>query len=375
VKKFITQLLIFSIPFIIILAIPTFILGYSREDFYKIDHLLKKNEKYLIGYAYHENNYGYLKWEYLKINEKRTIWALGSSRVLQFRENMFDSTFYNAGYTIVSINDFRPFLKSLPDNKLPDFIILGLDQWMFNVEWDNLNSIPSIDKWQNDFIYIPKLVPTYQTVYKDLFAGKITFSLLRRNYDLKKIGLNAIFNDKGFRNDGSMYYGNQIIKLINKDTTAYDYHYSNTLERIKYGVLRFQYCKTINEKALVELNELLKFCKERNIKIVAFLPPFADKVYKAMLECNKYGYLNELYGKLKPIFDSYSYEIYDFTDVSSCKSSDNEMIDGIHGGDLTYQKILLTMLDYGSTLRQITNVQRLENDLVKRVNNYIVYPN
>ena len=59
-KRFLIQLIIFTSPLIIIFGLPTYILWQSKENFYKIDKILSSKEKYLIGYAYHENNYGFL---------------------------------------------------------------------------------------------------------------------------------------------------------------------------------------------------------------------------------------------------------------------------------------------------------------------------
>jgi hypothetical protein len=373
-KRFLIHLFIFTIPLIILFVFPTYILWQSKENFYNLDKVLLSKEKYLIGYAYHENNYGFVKWTYLNSNENKIVWALGSSRVLQFRENMFDVSFYNAGYTISSITDFELFLKSLPVSKLPKYIIIGLDQWMFNESYDALNSIPSIDSWQKSYTLIPKLFPTYKTVYSDFFAGKFTFSsLLQNSNSFNKIGLNAIMNNTGFRNDGSIYYGEQINKLINKDNTANDFDYANTLDRIKNGDRRFQYCRSVNKKAIIKLNEFLKYCKDQQINVVAFLPPFADKVFNTMNESGKYAYLNEIYNKIKPYFDKYNYEVYDFSNVSSCKSNDNETIDGFHGGELSYQKLLISILNSGSILNQVTNAQRLKIDLENKKNNYLIY--
>lgn len=374
-KRFLIQVLIFISPFIILLGPPSYVLWQSKENFYTIDTLIASKEKYLIGYAYHENNYHFLKWTYLNVNENKSVWVLGSSRVLSFRENMFDATFYNAGYTISSINDFRPFLNSIPNDKHPKYMIIGLDQWMFNSSYDALDSTPSAESWQNSFTFFPKL-STYKAIYEDLFAGKYAFSSLKQDNSMRKIGLNAIVNNTGFRNDGSIYYGGQIVKLINNDAKAFDYNYSDTFDRIKHGSGRFQYSQSVNEKALLELEKLLKYCKDHQINVIAFLPPFADKVYDAMNESNNhYGYLKEIYNKIKPFFDKYHYEVYDFSKVSLVNSSDKETVDGFHGGELTYQKILITMLDSGSILNQVTNVKRLKNDLTNKKNNYIIYEN
>ena len=370
-RKFLIQLLIFTSPLTICLGYQSFILWRSKENFNTIDKLITGKEKYLIGYK-HEKNYHYVKWAYLNENEKKDIWALGSSRVLQFRDKMFDSSFYNVGYTIESINDFRTFLKSIPEAKHPKYIIIALDQWMFNLAWEKLTSKATVNSWQNSFSIFPSLTDIYP-FYKDFYKGKYPLKTLLRDNPILKIGLNATFNNTGFRNDGSMYYGGQIAKLLTNDKRAADYKYSNTFERIKKGNRRFEYGKSVNEKALVELNELLKYCKEHQIEVVGFLPPFADMVFSKLIETNHYDYMKEIYSKVKPIFYNYKYEMYDFSRVSLCNSNDSETIDGFHGGELTYQKMLINMMDSGSILNRVTNIERLKSDLAKNKNNYIIY--
>jgi hypothetical protein len=54
-------------------------------------------------------------------------------------------------------------------------------------------------------------------------------------------------------------------------------------------------------------------------------------------------------------------------------ADDHETIDGFHGGEGVYQKIMINMLNQGSVLNQVSNVKRLQTDLLKKKNNYVVY--
>ncbi len=371
-KKFLINIVIFLFPLFLFTLIPISVLIVSKENFFKIDHFLNHKEKYLIGYAYNENNYHYMKWTYLNLYPKRDVWILGSSRVLQFREQMFNSTFYNAGYTILGINDYRSFLDSIPKSNYPKYIIIGLDQWMLNERHDNLNKTKSKSSWVESFSFYPKSGDIFN-VYKDLFNHKYNFIRLLEDFSLNKIGLNAKINNKGFLNDGSMSYGNQIDKLISEDKTASDYDYQDTYDRITNGKSPFEYGVDVNKKALIELEEFLKFCKENHIQIVAFLPPFANKVYQRMTDSGNYKYLDKIYPEVKPIFSKYNYEIYDFSNLQACDSTDNEMLDGFHGSEVTYQRLLIKILELKSVLNEITDVSKLKEDLINRKNNYVIY--
>ncbi len=369
-KSFTIKILLFFIPILLVFILINYIFFRSGEFYTSMDEIVMNDEKYLIGYIHNEESYKYLKWYYLKKHTKKTIVALGSSRVLQFRSEMFDSSFYNAGYTVSSISDFQPFLEGIPKSKLPDYLILGLDQWMFNKNFDDLNRRPLKNTWKNSFSFFPSpnaVLDGFKKIikgeYNDVFCDK------SENY----FGLNAITEHAGFRKDGSMFYGVHINKLVTKDSSITDFHFKDTYERIKNGNRRFEYSDTFHIKSLLILKQLLKFCSTNNIKVIAFLPPFADKVYNKMILSKKYNYLLQIEVNIKPIFEKYHYEFYDFSNVSSCNSSDEETLDGFHGGEATYAKILIKMLETGSELNKITKINKLRNDLTNRKNNYLVY--
>tara|TARA_R110002073_G_scaffold72537_1_gene177585 strand:- start:607521 stop:608654 length:1134 start_codon:yes stop_codon:yes gene_type:complete len=374
-KKFLTKTILFFTPILLFLIFPFYILSVTKEVNFNLDEIDFVKQKYLIGYKYEENNYKYLK---LKETSKRgaEVLVLGSSRVLQFRDEMFQESFYNAGFTIRGIDEFQKFLKLIPPKDLPKYLIIGLDQWMFNESWDNLE-MNSFQKKQ--FIengsgsFTPKL-NKLSMVYRDILAKKITISSLsknRKNYT--PVGINAWVNETGFRNDGSMYYGKQIKNLIKNSPNSEDYNYADTFDRISEGSRRFQYGSKINNKAVEILNELLDYCHKNKINVIGILPPFADGVYNKMKESNNYNYIDKLFPEIEPIFDKYSFELYNFNSMKDCNSNDNETIDGFHGGEKTYLKILIKILENHSILNNVCDLKRIKQNLNNSINNYIVY--
>jgi hypothetical protein len=368
-KRFITRLIVFLFPLICFILPSSYILWKSSENFINIDKVILSDNKYLIGYAYDESNYKYIKWMKIIHSEYKVI-ALGSSRVLQFRDKMFTSSFYNTGYTIENIWDFIPFLENI--SHLPKYLIIGLDQFMFN-EAGNANKIvPNKEKWQKSFNHYPEF-STLVNVWRDVLNSKYNFSLSSSD-EMTRIGLNAIVNDKGFRNDGSMYYGDQIYNLIH-DKFFRSNLFQDVFDRIKNGNRRFEYGEQMDKNAVKELEHLLEYCQNRHINVIAFLPPFADAVFENMEQTGKYAYMMKIYERVKPVFDSYGFELYDFSTTRLCDSNDDEMIDGFHGGEVTYQKILINMIRKGSILRNVTDIDSLTNDLSKKINNYQIYDN
>lgn len=370
-NKLSLKVCLFLIPFILAAIVPVIFLALSKENFYSLNKVVISNKPYLVGYGYNENNYKYLKWSNLKDNPRYDIVTLGSSRVLQFRKGMFNSSFYNAGYTIESINDFKPFLLSISKEKYPKYLIISLDQWMFNKSWDNLNSKPTKTKWTESFTFLPSLL-TVRSIWKDLLSHKYSISLFSEKTKINIIGLNAYVNGRGVRNDGSFSYGNHITDLLKNDTVN-EAQFADVYERIRVGNNRFQYGKHINAKSKKVLNDFLQYCNNNKICVIAFLPPFADKVYNRMIESGKYQYFKDVEPQIGVLFKKYNYELYDFSSSSSCNSSDAEVIDGLHGGEKTYLHIVLNMLRSGSKLNEVADSAKLKRDLVSATTRYNVY--
>lgn len=374
--KFVKILFWFALPILIITAPIVWFLSLTGENYCSIGGIVKSKDKYLIGYAYNENNYSYLKWKTITENNKKDIWALGSSRVLQFRSNMFKGEFYNAGYTIESISDFQPFVESISKDKYPETIIIGLDQWMFNKEFDELKETKPKSYWKNSFSYSVNSTK-FSAILKDLKMGKYDLSIVSNRYDenrkLRKIGLNALVNNKGFRNDGSIYYGTQINKLLGNDSTVNDFNYTSTFERISNGNRRFEYGNSPNKKAFKILERFLDFCFDNKIKVVGFFPPFANKVRNKMDDTGRYHYMDSLYNLSREMFFKKGFELWDMQNLNKFGSNDDETIDGFHGGELTYLKILLYILKHNSSLNNYTNIEELENDLINAQNRFLVY--
>ena len=122
-----------------------------------------------------------------------------------------------------------------------------------------------------------------------------------------------------------------------------------------------------------ELKLFLQWCKINKIEVVAFLPPFADKVLQRMKETGDYEYLSKIYSSTLPIFKQQGFEYYNFPSVSTCNSNDAETIDCFHGREVTYLKILMKILKQKSIRNQVTNLKKIKRDVTNSQNRYLVY--
>jgi hypothetical protein len=372
-RKILKRFGLFLIPIVLVLVPANIFLFRVGESYLNVDKLVFSEENYLAGFLYNESDISYIKWARITEKPNYSVMSLGSSRVLAFREEMFDFPFYNAGYTVAKIAQFKPFLESLPVEKLPKYLILGLDQWMFNENWDNESGEAKEHKSKPSYHYWPEF-SSFPDLYLDFLSGQYSWGVLNANGKKNRVGLNAIMNETGFRKDGSIYYGAVIKKLLNNESSFEKNLFDETYQRIKYGNSRFQYADDVKSGAVSQLINLLNYCRENNIHVIGFLPPFADKVYDKMLETGNYDYLGDLPSQLKSVFADSGFEFYNFPYVSSCNSSDAEVIDGLHGGEITYARMLVYMLESGSKLNKVADLEKLKYDIENPVNRYLLYP-
>lgn len=326
------------------------IIGFSVISLYKAGEIrpfssyirpLKQGQLLELGYSYIDKTY---KFHMTDEVMRPQVLALGSSRIMQVRHSIVSPkyTFYNAGGAIQKVPELSLFINKLHDS--PKLILMNIDQWWFNRAYLDADQPfdPSVyDEPELDILKLGRLICDF---YADVVKGKIN---LKKVFSSDDIGLNAICNDIGFCADGSPNSSDRIIIPEEQD----DYNFKNVLERIREGKDRFQYGNQADSTQVRVLEDFLHQCVSRHIKVVAFLPPFAPYVYQRMKELGKYGYMPQLYGMLKPVFDKYEgCSFYDFTDVTDMGAHDYDFYDGFHGSEIIYNGMIRQMVRQDSTL-------------------------
>lgn len=333
-KKFLRKVLLVLSPFLLI-AFYLFIL-YLNFNLHKIDNMHERKDDFILGEPFTDPLARHVK---LTRNlDSVTLITIGSSRVLQFTQDMYEEKFYNLGYTTSSVFQIHKLIKT--KNIHDKTLIIALDQWCFNSNWPSCH----------DTIPLKNEFNTFQLIYNskkigNAFTGKI-YPNPKIFDDLQLIGSGANMALSGIRNDGSHYYGKKIHGLLNGDKKLIgeDYHFENTLKRIKKGKDRFEYGDLADTVVLNELARLIETNKNLNNRLIFFFPPFSPTVNAAMKTSGKYNYMTESVRRVKSICDSAGVIFYDFT---AFPSTDMEYVDGFHGGKQVYYRIAQSF----STLR------------------------
>jgi len=353
-KRFNIKIIVFLIPIILFVIPIGYLLKIYGESFVNFEQIITEDKYHLIGQKFSESNTRGIKTIIANKREPRIV-AIGSSRVLQFRAEMFKSSFYNYGYTTSQNGSILPTLKLITENSPPDYLILGLDQWNFNKNWDNSeypNYLQSNAEIKN--IAISSIPGFLIEVINSKNILKIPNGM---------VGLNAIINNSGFRRDGSRDYGIHIDKLEANDTTIEDYLFKNTFSRIEEGRDRFEYGENIDLSDLNYIEDIIEYCNNDSIKLIIFMPPFAPAVWSAMERSGNYNYIKELDKHVKRICDVNEVPYFNFSAPDLISYSDHEMVDGFHGSERVYGKMLLHMAQNSSSIDGIIDKNNLDQTL------------
>jgi hypothetical protein len=327
------------------LAFPLAVLVASGEigSIRKVISLQKEPGPVLLGLAY---SYPTRAYKLESIIERRpAVVSLGTSRVMEIRSGFFriETTHYNAGGGVTKIEDLQSFLAAIPRTNQPKLIILGLDQNFFNSAWDNsisddqaLRPLPSL------MARLDIVLNTWHVVYRDYWMNKFSLNvLMKRGAGTNCVGIQAIVNSHGFRNDGSLRYNPNYL-LPGTDTSA---RFRSAVEAIKTGNSFFVRGTDVSAKSIAELTGFLRACRDRGIYVVGFLPPYPHFVAMILQSMSQqYSYLFKIGSIVEPVFKSFDFRFYDFSDAASIGASDRETLDGIHCSEKAYLRLFIKMV-------------------------------
>ncbi|MCC7445909.1 MAG: SGNH/GDSL hydrolase family protein [Anaerolineae bacterium] len=349
-RGFFIRLGLFLAPVVLVMGVVWLLLRFSGEVLPFRDVIDQQRHGFptVFGRAYRDNFISFKATSV--IVRKPAVITLGSSRVMQFRAELFNKQmdrFYNAGGGAACLYQVSQFVHYVDAARaLPAVIIIGLDQDWFNparLNADNPRACAAAIQ-EEGFADFAQLQITAPVLLGDMVSGKVRFNRLidRRDplHDGKAIGLNAIMRGKGFRNDGSFQYG---VDMVQRPPV--DERFAEIRARIQQNTNGFERSATVAQPALDELNQLLAFLAQKQVKVILFTPPYAPSIYKTMIADGGYGYIPKLADALKGIAATYNIGYFDFGDVSGLGFTNEDFSDGFHGMEAVYLRLYQKMLD------------------------------
>ena len=292
------------------------------------------------------------RYKYKNLLEKEPdIIFLGSSRIMQFRQEMFgpDTTFYNAGGLGDTILDFQAFWDILPPDDNLKIIFVGMDSYNFGQKRilgeDLKKTLESKEylspaNWQ-PYIYAARylaleIIKNPKRIYeflnpKDPIGGKIA------------IGLAALDGD-GFRSDGSFQYGSYILAR-RKDPKFVDADSNPIISRVRNGTGQFKPDSSFDPERMEILKRFLETARKRNIFVIGLALPYSSEVYRELITSpHQKDLFHKFRTELPEVFREEEFPFFDFSDISVLGLNDQYMFDGFHPTESAAAVMLKYML-------------------------------
>lgn len=313
---------------------------------------------------------------------KPEIVALGSSRVLQFRQSHFTKSFANMGMSVDYA--FLPNIaRALTDspNRLK-LVILGIDHWQVNEEVMKQQADSSWSPRAHNFTGIRRLKQELFD-YRERFVSGPLRMLADKKFGLKELwavlckcdaggpssnlGLAALIDGSGIDKQGSYHY-----MWVYDRPQSLD-GFKTFQDRLTLRENGFQVLNKASETRVGYIVEAVKLLESAGVKVVLFIPPVPPQVADAMDQVGGYGVFGDLDKSLRRTASGY----YNFHNpAATIQSPDCEFADGLHGGEVTYLRMLGFMSDDQPKLWQAfidkAHVEKLVKEGSGRVNAALV---
>jgi hypothetical protein len=244
---------------------------------------------------------------------------------MQIRGEFFDASFVNVGGAVNNIAELELVAKQIEESKKsPALVFLTIDPWWFNARFPESRVAAHV-------VPKPEIVSADLTI--DAAKALRHGNWLKKAHESSNLGIYALLADQGYSRDGSFnYFGTFAGTLPTSDAK-----FSDTLSRIAEDRNRFQ------KNAQPDLNMVRRACgviatlRAKAGHLVVLAPPFSSVVWRQM-QRGGYEYISKAYASLRAC--SAGTEFYDFSDPATVGGTDCEFVDGFHGGDVTYARIL-----------------------------------
>ncbi len=376
-KKNIINSFIFITPLALVLTLPLFVFFVSREYLYVSDVINLQKIKVNVIFSFSYNGESDIPYKQgLVLESKPKIMVVGTSRTMQIRKEFFinQNDFVNAGVPRGQLGNFgnlRYFTDNLPENGSGTLLFIGLDHNLFterHATEDNYNEKSVIRR----LLTFPGI--NIRRIYLDYLSKKFSLGELNEKSKTRDgVGFSAIYNDSGYRFDGSYRDGFSMKKTDRIGYLSGDF--KNKLSEIKRLDSAFVDNGDNIKKNFSELEKFLSSCKERNIKVVGFVPADPTLIHSEMMLSNSLYKKNyqEITQGLFLEFSKHDFIFFDLSDISKFGGKDSEFMDAVHGTDLLYARMFVYMYGNNDYLKKVINKPFLEKAIRDSKNDFLTF--
>ena len=355
--KFIAKLAFFCIPIAIPFLIVTGGLVYVGESMPLQEVIRLQDSDWAVLYRpYYGNRDQGFKLMASNYYEPEIL-ITGSSRVLQFRAqfaNENPDAIYNAAAPAWELDEVSRLIFNL--DYTPEVIILGIDYPWFNDDYPGDPIVePPTNLWNRLWVvnrsYLQDVIDREEFDYQAILARNEpggTGGLA--------LGLRAIRDGHGFRNDGSEQYGDFLVAQHLWQPNLRGHH----MGLFANGEQMYWEGDTVSQTALEQLDTILQYAQENDILVVGMLPPYMPQLWEQLSVSERHTYIPQAEIALESMFEEYEFPLFDFSDVSESGFTDEDFFDGWHHSEKVSIQLWIEMAEQIPELAQYTDIPALQ---------------
>ncbi len=376
IKTFFLRLILFTLPVVLITA---FIFGlaiYSGEamPLPMIINIQATSESPITYYPRPSGRR--FQYKVMSINQRKPdIVAVGSSRVLQMRAELFNrdpGNFYNAGIGASMMREINGIIRAIDNESMPRIVLFQMDQYWFVPGAQSLSS-GVLDMTQSEDSLLD-IVPQTKSFWAEVIEDSIPLNQVLRRQDAVEftptLSLFTITRGGGYRPDGSIQ--NEKWQF---DPVYIEDRIERVLKIVEDGRSMYIQSRVIDTEALQELQSILEYLHSKDIEVIGYMPPFSPTIYQELMDSGKYEYMPQLEPILTALFEQYGFTFFDFTNPARTGTQDRDTWDGTHPSEkangLIYLHIAKQMPDL---FDDYTDLAVLDDVLSRTENSFMVFP-
>jgi hypothetical protein len=263
------------------------------------------------------------------------IVLLGSSRAMQFLADPWKSPAINAGGAMRDLESGEIFVDAILARYRPKQVIIALDWW-----WLSATRRPDAptDASPDTPLTLHELVQPAVRLWNGSLTVDDLTTLLFSPDDLPPgIGLPAHFSDAGWDPFGHYDYGVN----LTEQAGGSDLGFADTLKDMARQSKRNDRApwNEFSEATWQRLEALIHKLQDHDVEVMVILPPVAGPIHDWVAEQPEPNIVNEVRRRLSTL----PALTFDFHDPSSLGTDPCEFVDGIHGGEVTYLRVIDAM--------------------------------
>lgn len=312
-----------------------------------------RNPRCLFGSGIEQDNYTYKLALYRQA--RPDVVAVGSSRVMQIRGRYFKGAFVNMGGAVGSTLALASLVEAMLEVHRPKLVVIGVDFWWFNEAYSRNKNKPL----PTGYAYAMTL-ERLKLPYYWLVQGKIQLddliSAAGFGDSACRFGVMARQLADGFGSDGSYYQTSLVTGRRKPDQPGFD----EVLQRIAHGKDRFEWGDAVSAEDLARFRSAVARLQNAGATVVMFMPPLAQPVYDAV-RSRPHHY--RFVAQLPTSFLGAGLSVHDYTDPARVNAEDCEFLDGFHGGEVVYARLVANLVQEQPALAALVRADQLETTM------------